>query len=198
MTKRSFIEDARRAQIVNAAIETLAEIGYVKASMAQIAKRAGISTSLIPYHFKDKEELIMQTLADVSRAWMEYVQTRVDTGESARTKLQHYIEANLAYMGTHPSHFTALMEIVFNVRDAEDKLVYLTSEDDPSLMHLENLLLAGQENGEFRQFEVHNMAIAIRGAIDGFLGQVNKSSAQLETFTAEAIELFDRATKNAP
>jgi hypothetical protein len=40
------------------------------------------------------------------------------------------------------------------------------------------------------------MAIAIRGAIDGFLGQMTKSNRDLETFTAEAIELFDRATKN--
>lgn len=198
MTKRSFIEETRRAQIITAAIETLAEVGYVKASMAQIAKRAGISTSLIPYHFKDKEELIIQTLSDLSTAWMEYVQVRVEAGTSARTKLHLYIESNLAYMGTRPSHFTALMEIVFNVRDAEDKLIYLTSGDDPSLVHLEKLLTEGQHSGEFRQFDVHHMAIAIRGAIDGFLGQVNKSSAHLEIFTSETIELFDRATTNTP
>lgn len=196
MTKRSFIEEARRAQIITAAIETLAEVGYVKASMAQIANRAGISTSLILYHFKDKEELIMQTLADLSSVWMEYVQTRVEAGTSARAKLHLYIESNLAYMGTRPSQFTALMEIVFNVRDAENKLIYLTSEDDPSLAQLESLLVEGQRSGEFRQFNVHNMAIAIRGAIDGFLGQVNKSSVQLKTFTSETIELFDRATIN--
>ncbi len=42
-TKRTFIEEARRSQIVAAAIETLAELGYGKASMAQIAKRAQIA-----------------------------------------------------------------------------------------------------------------------------------------------------------
>lgn len=198
MTKRTFIEEARRRQIIRAAIETLAEVGYVKASMAQIAKRAGISTSLIPYHFKDKDELILETLTDLSSAWIEYVDERVETGASARSKLQLYIEANLAYMGTRPSHFSALMEIVFNARDAEDKLIYLTSEDDPSLARLEALLREGQESGEFRQFDVQHMAIAIRGVIDGFLGQVNKTSRQLESFTADAVDLFDRATKNSP
>lgn len=39
----SFIEAARRAQIVESAIETIAEAGYARASMAQIAPRAGIS-----------------------------------------------------------------------------------------------------------------------------------------------------------
>lgn len=198
MSKRSFIEEARRAQIITAAVETLAEVGYVKASMAQIARRAGISTSLIPYHFKDKEDLIIQTLVDLSGAWIEYVRERVETGASAQAKLHLYIEASLAYMGTRPGTFTALMEIVFNVRDAEDKLVYLTTEDDPSVAQLENLLAEGQQSGDFRPFDVHHMAIAIRGAIDGFLGQVNKTGAELEAFTAETIELFDRATKNTP
>lgn len=42
--KQSFIAEARREQIIEAAINTLDEIGYVKASLAQIAKNAGIST----------------------------------------------------------------------------------------------------------------------------------------------------------
>ncbi|PEJ81757.1 TetR family transcriptional regulator, partial [Bacillus pseudomycoides] len=38
----SFIEKARRAQIVECAIETIAEVGYAQASLGQIAKRAKI------------------------------------------------------------------------------------------------------------------------------------------------------------
>ena len=36
---------ARRAQIVTAAIDTIAELGYGNASLARIAKRAGISST---------------------------------------------------------------------------------------------------------------------------------------------------------
>ena len=38
---RTFIETARRAQIVAAAIDTIAELGYGQASLARIAERAG-------------------------------------------------------------------------------------------------------------------------------------------------------------
>lgn len=38
--KRSFIEEARRAQSIAAAIDTLADIGYGRVSLAQIARRA--------------------------------------------------------------------------------------------------------------------------------------------------------------
>lgn len=195
MSKRSFIEEARRAQIVTAAIETLAEMGYVKASLAQIAKRAGISTSLIPYHFKDKDDLMEQTVIELSSAWTTYVEEQVAAGSTAREKLQICIEANLAYMGTRPKHFTALLEIVFNVRNADDTLRYVMEEKDPSLTAFEHLLAEGQQNGEFRQFNAHNMAIAIRGAIDQFLSQMNKTETELEAYSRELVEIFDRATQ---
>lgn len=195
MSKRSFIEEARRAQIVTAAIETLAEMGYVKASLAQIAKRAGISTSLIPYHFKDKEDLMEQTVNEISSAWTAYVGEQVAGGTSAREKLQFCIEANLAYMGTRPKHFTALLEIVFNVRGDDDRLRYVAEEQDPSLLPLEQVLTEGQQNGEFRQFNVHNMAVAIRGAIDQFLSQIHKTNSELEDYSRELVEIFDRATQ---
>jgi TetR/AcrR family transcriptional repressor of bet genes len=198
MTKRSFIEEARRAQIVSAAIDTLAESGYVKASLAQIAKRAGISTSLIPYHFKDKDDLMEQTVSEISLAWTGYVQEKVAAGTSARAKLHIYIESNLAYMGTRPKHFLALLELVFNVRDADGSLRYVMDEADPSISQLETLLTEGQQAGEFRAFNAHHMALAIRGAIDQFLGQMNKAGADLEAYTTEIMELFDRATQKLP
>ena len=50
-----FTEHARRAQIVGAAVETIADLGYGQASFAQIARRAGpSSTGLISYHFAHK------------------------------------------------------------------------------------------------------------------------------------------------
>ena len=60
---RSFIEQSRRAQIVDAAISTIAEVGYAKASFARIAERAGLSsTGLISYHFANRAELIAEVV----------------------------------------------------------------------------------------------------------------------------------------
>lgn len=194
--RRSFIEEARRAQIVGATIATLAEIGYGKASLAQIAKRAGISTSLIPYHFKDKDDLMYQTLADIAAAWAQPVEQAVAARTTAQAKLRVYIEANLAYMGTRPDHFAALLEIVFNARNDEGVLLYKIPEEDPSVVLLEGLLAEGQEHGEFRQFDVPHMAITIRGSIEQFLGQLHtRPDLNLETYTAELVETFARATR---
>ncbi len=192
--KRSFIEQARRSQIVAAAIETLAEMGYGKASLAQIAKRALISPSLIPYHFTDKDALIYQTLSDIADAWHAYVQAQVAREGTAGAQLRSYIEASLAYMGTRPSHYAALIEIVFNARTPDGVLLYrIDDEEDPNRTLLKTVLAHGQQAGEFRAFDVHHMALAIEGAISQFFGEMHKEGANLEAYTAETAELFARA-----
>jgi TetR/AcrR family transcriptional regulator, transcriptional repressor of bet genes len=196
--RRSFIEEARRAQIITAAIDTLAELGYGKASLTQIAKRAGISTSLIPYHFKDKDELMHATLHQVLEQWTAYVEEQLKGGATATERIHIYIEANLIYMGTRPRHFEAFIEIMFNARDENGTLIYRGEEDGPGVLQLEALLADGQRSGEFRQFDVPGMAIALRGTIDQLLGQIiQRPNLSLEGYIAEVIELFDRGLKSS-
>ena len=57
--KGSFIEQARRSQIVDTAIRTIAQRGYSQASLAEIAREAGISKGVISYHFEGKDDYIM-------------------------------------------------------------------------------------------------------------------------------------------
>jgi AcrR family transcriptional regulator len=62
--ERTFIETARRAQIVDTAIDLLAEHGYPDTSCAKIAKRAGLSsTGMISYYFAGKDDLIREVIA---------------------------------------------------------------------------------------------------------------------------------------
>lgn len=195
--KRSFIEDARRAQIIAAAIKTLAEIGYGKASLAQIAKRAEISPSLIPYHFNDKAVLVYETLIDIVSAWTTYVEGLVARAKSASDQLRVYAQANLAYMGARPTHFVALIEILFNARSSDGELLYRTKEEDTALSLLKSILRRGQQTGEFRSFDVHQVALAIRGAIDGFFPEMHKPKANLEAYTAEVLEICSLATRKS-
>src|SRR5437868_14750695 len=58
----TFTEAARRTQIIECAIETLATLGYAQASLAQIAKRAGISKGVIVYYFSSKGVLFEQVI----------------------------------------------------------------------------------------------------------------------------------------
>lgn len=198
--RQSFIAEARRAQIVEAAITTLDEIGYVNASLAQIAKRAGISTALISYHFKDKHDLMDHTLMTLVAGAADYVIVRTRAARTAREKLHTYIVASLAYQGTHPRRYTALVEIVFHARTADNVPYYKLADDEeePVLRELLQLLRDGQDSGEFGVFDIHVMANAIGGAIGEYLlNPTLTAKVDLEAYSAELVRIFDRAILNA-
>ena len=56
------METARRAQIMAAAIDTIAEAGFAGASFARIAGKLGISRGLISYHFAGKDDLVKEVI----------------------------------------------------------------------------------------------------------------------------------------
>src|SRR5690606_12032407 len=66
--KLSFIEQARRRQIIDAAVEVIAEHGPAGATFARIAERAEISPALISYHFASKAQLMSQVAGSIIEA----------------------------------------------------------------------------------------------------------------------------------
>ncbi len=54
---------ARRVQLIEATIETLAEMGYARTTLTAVARRAGLSHGLVNFHFETKERLLAETMA---------------------------------------------------------------------------------------------------------------------------------------
>jgi TetR/AcrR family fatty acid metabolism transcriptional regulator len=183
----SFIEVARRAQIVECAIETIADLGYAQASLTQIAERAGISKSVISYHFAGKDELIQQVITDVSAAGSALMWPRVQAETTSAGMLRAYIRSHLDFMRTHPKHVTAVTEILTHFRAR-------TPGDDAT--PLEERLRRGQADGEFRDFSPRVMAWTIRAAIDE-VGRrfVADPDLDLDACARELTTLFDLATR---
>lgn len=59
------VED-RREQIIDAAMQIFAEKGFARATNRDIAEKAGITTGLIYYYFKSKEDLLKAALEERS------------------------------------------------------------------------------------------------------------------------------------
>lgn len=191
----SFIEAARRAQLIECAIETIATLGYAQASLAQIARRANISKSVITYYFASKEELLEQVVTEIYTAAVQAVTPQIAAQPTAALMLQAYIRSAVDYIGTHRMQMVALLEIALNFRTADGKLRYSGTEEW-ILTALESLLRQGQEEGEFRAFDLRVMAVTIRRAIDAVapLFAANPN-LDVEPYAQELVTLFDRATR---
>ncbi len=63
---RKLPKDARRTQIIESTIETLASLGYARTTLSEVARHAGLSHGLINFHFKTKDGLLAETLQYLS------------------------------------------------------------------------------------------------------------------------------------
>ncbi|WP_436529028.1 TetR/AcrR family transcriptional regulator [Actinoplanes sp. HUAS TT8] len=187
---------ARRAQIVTAAIDTIAELGYGNASFARIAKRAGISsTRLISYHFDDKAELVRAVVAAVLTEAAEHMGKRLRVADGRVALLTAYIESNLEFIAEHPTAIRAVIEIAAAAR-AEDgtPLVAPAGADDP-VARLATMFREGQAAGEFRVFDPVVMAVTLRAAIDA---AASTPDLDPHAYAAELVALFVRAIRKDP
>lgn len=195
--RRSVTEAARRRQIVDATISTVAEVGYGRASYAQIARQAGLSsTGLISYHFAGKADLIQAVVAQVVSSGQEFMLPRVDTATPGRARLRAYIESNLAFMAEHPAHILAVARILGALRheDAAQPSPYAQFHAR-GLAQLQGYLREGQQAGDFRGFSVEVMALAVRAAIDEVAyGLGSEPGLDLLAVGRELADLFERAT----
>jgi TetR/AcrR family transcriptional regulator, fatty acid metabolism regulator protein len=163
---RSFIATARLEQIIDCAIDTIANLGYAQASLEQIARRAGISKSAIAYHWKSKEKLISKILDTVYRDGADFMSTRINVASPAASMLTAYIEANVEYIETHRLQVLAVVEIIQKRRTADGRYRAALADAEQVLVPLEAILRKGHHTGEFRDFDRRVMSIAIRSAID--------------------------------
>ena len=196
----TFIEAARRAQIVTTAIDTIAEAGYGQASLARIAERAGVSKGVISYHFAGKDDLIREIVAEVLAKGQAYMIPRLLAESSGARMLRVYIESNLAFMREYRNHVVALFEILLNARGEGGSRLLDEQSLDYVVTSLEQLLAHFQAVGDFRaDFDPQVMAAAIRGAIDQVpLRLARDPDLDLDRYARELAALFDRATSREP
>jgi AcrR family transcriptional regulator len=196
-TTPSFIEQARRAQILRCAVETIADLGYGKASLAQIARRANVSKGVVSYYFAGKDDLLVQVVTDFfTRAGTEIGGQLA--GHSGAEAIRRYIRTNLDFLKQHPADVRAVVEIVRNLRRPGGELWFDNAGQDPVLGHLEALLANGQGAGEFRDFDPRTMAVLIRGAIDTASGRLATDPLfDLDTYTRELLTVVELALRRA-
>ena len=89
-------EEARRSQLIEVTIDSLAEVGYVGTTLAEIARRAGVSPGLVAHYFGDKDGLLSAAFRALARPLAARVRARLALAHTPRGRVQAVIDVNLA------------------------------------------------------------------------------------------------------
>lgn len=189
----TFTEQARRRQIVDAAIETMAELGYRNTTFARIAARAGCSPALISYHFASKAELMRQVVVTISEAMDAAIMREVSEVPTYRAALRGVIETQVRYFAEHTTEVLALGHIMR--QGSDDELSASLDEDRArTIAELETLFAEGQAAEELRSFPTRPMAISLLAALEAVPPELlSRPDIDADEYARALADLFDAA-----
>lgn len=190
---QTFIEQARRAQLLRAAIDTVNNVGYPRASLAAIAKQAGVAKSAIAYYFSSKDALMESVIEHVFGELQAVQQREIEKHRDSRSRLRAYVESYLSYVDTHRPEIAAGVEIVVTHRNSEGVPLYLTATDEHSPL-LRTALEAGMRDGTLRAMPISTAINIVEALLDVPTTELQRNlKADLSELMPEIVRIIFRA-----
>lgn len=164
---RTMSRNARRSQLIDSTIETLAARGYSRTTLTEVARTAGLSHGLVLFHFETKEKLLSETLAFLAE---EYRQNWTDAlsaaGPDPADQLEALIEADFNPAICAPSRLAAWCSFW---GEAQSRPMYQQAcgaKDTDYTAVLESICARLSDQVGYRRDPVHTARI-IRVTIEG-------------------------------
>jgi TetR/AcrR family acrAB operon transcriptional repressor len=151
------------------AIDCFARYGYAGTSIDRIARAAGVTKGALYYHFRDKEHLLSEVVAERIGAFERYVLEKIQGGEEDAAEALRQIARICANNAIRDNHRRFILTLMVEALDTNDAL---SAEFREMLRRFRSfhrhLIRQGQERGVFRA-EV-DVAAAAETFVAGILG----------------------------
>ena len=197
---RPSVEAERREQILAAACDAVAEMGFKSLRIADVARRAGTSTGTVHYYFDTKTELMRAAFEWNFTRSLERRRHLLHEQEDPLQRLRSFVESYIpgdeetvrawrvwAELWVEALHDTELQELNEQVYGEWRRLVAGIVRD-------------GQDAGLFRDEDPVLVANALIGMIDGLALQVllGSRSMTLDRMRAVCEQTFRSLTTHSP
>jgi len=101
--------DHRKPVILNAFYEVIEAIGFENASVAKVAKHAGVHASLVIHYFGSKERMVLELVDEVLQTYADLIRKLPDSGEP-----HERLEQLLALIWSREWHEAASFSVLFS------------------------------------------------------------------------------------
>jgi AcrR family transcriptional regulator len=189
------VERGARERILAAAVERIASDGIDGVRIARIAMDAGVSTSLVHYHFETRDALLEEALG---YSFELAGDIRIGEGEGEAPDHKHRLAAMvdqcLPYPGMLERDFILWVELW--LRASRNPDLRPTASRLYGRMHewFREAIEAGIESGEFRRTDADRLADRALALLDGFgiralIGDLSIERARVDAWSLLAAEL---------
>jgi AcrR family transcriptional regulator len=100
--------ETSKRQIIDAAIDVIAQRGLGKSTLQNIAERAGVSSALVVFHFKSKDNLMKAVLGHLTAVYdAGWERSLRPAGDPAAKRLMRLVTYDLKFPAGHPKYLAA-------------------------------------------------------------------------------------------
>jgi AcrR family transcriptional regulator len=110
-----------RKQLMAAAIDCFARLGYQGTSIDRIARDAGVTKGAVYSHFRDKEELLFEAVKDRIGGFEQQVLEEVSPTRDALENLRHVVDACF-FHATVSNHRRFIITLMVEALDTNPRL----------------------------------------------------------------------------
>jgi AcrR family transcriptional regulator len=175
MSPRRKLSDARRRQILEAAVHVIAEQGLCDTGIKDVAERAGTSPALVIYYFGTKDRLLREALTHAEDHFYDETAAALAELPSARERLVRLVQLSCAVGATPPGileEWVLWLDLWARApRDAEvagDRAAH----DRRWRQTIAGIVRQGQAAGEFAPVDADVFSLCLAALIDGLAIQV--------------------------
>jgi TetR/AcrR family fatty acid metabolism transcriptional regulator len=146
MQGRELQKNDKRARILDAAVKVFADRGFFTATVAEIARAAGVADGTIYLYFKSKDDLLLRLFDEKMSVLLGEARAAVAAEASAPDKLRRFIELHFALVEKNPELASVL---IVELRQSAQFLKGLEKAKLAAYLDLiAEVVKAGQEKGE--------------------------------------------------
>ncbi|MFH1079665.1 MAG: TetR/AcrR family transcriptional regulator [Pseudomonadota bacterium] len=100
----------RRSQLIRAAYKVVGQKGYYDFTIRDIAREAGLSTGLVHYYFKNREDLLLNLLKEMNANLKHYLNKALSVLEDPRDKLLAFCDQAFDLVDREKAYFYVLID----------------------------------------------------------------------------------------
>ncbi|MCF8058562.1 MAG: TetR/AcrR family transcriptional regulator [Bacteriovoracaceae bacterium] len=101
--------DLKKMEIILAAIECIATIGFEKTTYEAIAKKIDTRRAHVAYHFKDKADIFEACVKYIMASYQQTSITRIEEAKDGLEMLVNYSEAPFLWAEEHPEQLSVML-----------------------------------------------------------------------------------------
>lgn len=181
-------------RILDAAISVFAEKGFFNATVAEVARRAGVADGTIYLYYRGKDDLLVRLFEEIMALINERLQEALDGVEAAGDRLRAVARTQARLVLEQP-HFAEVISV-----ELRQSSKFMKEYENPGfrayLGVLSGIIAAGQKRGEFTgDVDALFVGRALFGAFDELVVMwclARKNKFDLEKRFSEVVEIFVR------